>query len=111
MQQARRRRTAAEVQQLVTEYQASGLGRMEFCRTHGLSGSTLNRYCKRRQAQGDATNVGRWVAVELSAPNRDTGSGGSSGLTVVLSSGRRIEIGRSFDASTLERLMLLLERA
>ena len=109
MQQVRRRRNAAEVEKLVAEYEASGLGRTEFCRTHGLALSTLNRYCKRRQAHPEA-GVGRWVAVELSGPNPATGSGGSSGLTVILSSGRRIEIGRSFDPRTLERLMVLLER-
>lgn len=108
--QVRRRRSGAEVEKLVAEYEASGLRRTEFCRTHGLALSTLNRYCKRRPAHGEAGGVGRWVAVELSGPNPASGSGGSSGLTVMLSGGRRIEIGRSFDASTLERLMVLLER-
>ncbi len=106
--QVRQRRSGAEVEKLVAEYEASGLGRTEFCRTHALSLSTLNRYCKRRQ--GGAGAVGRWVAVELSGANPATGGGGNSGLTVMLSSGRRIEIGRSFDASTLQRLMVLLER-
>lgn len=109
-QQVRRRRSGAEVEKLVAEYEASGLGRTEFCRTHALSLSTLNRYCKRRQAGGEAGVVGRWIAVELSGANPSTGGGGNSGLTVILSSGRRIEIGRSFDASTLERLIVLLER-
>jgi hypothetical protein len=75
-----------------------------------LALSTLNRYCKRRQARSEAGGVGRWVAVDVSGPNPATGGGGSSSLTVILSSGRRIEIGRRFDASTLERLMVLLER-
>jgi len=110
VQPVRRRRNGAEVEKLVTEYESSGLGRTEFCRTRGLALSTLNRYCKRRQAQPEAAGGGRWVAVELSGPNPASGSGRSSGLTVVLSSGRRIEVGRSFDASTLERLMVLLER-
>jgi len=109
--QVRRRRSGAEVEKLVAEYEASGLGRTEFCRTHALSLSTLSRYCKRRQAQGEAGGVGRWVAVELSGSHPANGSGGSSGLTVVLSSERRIEVGRSFDASTLQRLMALLEQA
>lgn len=110
VQHVRRRRSGAEVEKLVAEYTASGLRRTEFCRTHALSLSTLNRYCKRRQAQGEAGVAGRWVAVELSGPNPNTGGGGNSGLTVILSSGRRIDIGRGFDASTLEQLMVLLER-
>lgn len=105
----RRRRSRAEVEQLVAEYEASGLGRAEFCRAHALSLSTLNRYCKRR-AQGEATGVSRWVTVELAGARPANGGGGSSGLTVVLSSGRRIEVGRGFEASTLERLIVLLER-
>lgn len=109
-QQVRRRRSGAEVEKLVAEYEASGLGRTEFCRTHGLALSTLNRYCKRRQAPPETGGMAGWVAVELSSPKPTTGGGESSGLTVILSRGRRIEIGRSFDASTLERLMVLLER-
>jgi hypothetical protein len=36
---------------------------------------------------------------------------GASGLALVLRSGRRIEIGRGFDAKTLEQLVHLLEPA
>ena len=36
--------------------------------------------------------------------------GGSSGLAVALPSGRRIEIGRGFDAHTLALLLGVLER-
>lgn len=107
--QVRRRRSGAEVEKLVAEYEVSGLGRAEFCRTHALSLSTLTRYCKRRQAQGEAGGAGRWVAVEVSGADPAT-SGGRSGLTVILSGGRRIEIGRSFDASTLQRLMVVLDQ-
>lgn len=109
-QQVRRRRSRAEVEKLVAEYEASGVGRTEFCRTHGLSLSTLHRYCKRRQAHEEASGVGRWVAVELSGPDAAAGGGGSSGLTVLLSSGHRIEIARRFDASTLRRLTALLQQ-
>jgi len=109
-QQVRRRRSRAEVEKLVAEYEASGLGRTEFCQTHALSLSTLNRYCKRRQAHEEASGVGRWVAVELSDPDTATTGGRSSGLTIILSSGHRIEIGRSFDASTLRRLIVLLQQ-
>jgi hypothetical protein len=34
---------------------------------------------------------------------------GASGLAVVLASGRRIEVGRGFDANTLEQLVSLVE--
>ena len=95
---------------MVAEYQASGLGRTEFCRTHGLSLSTLNRYCKRRQAPDEATGVGRWVAVEVASSNFVPSVGAGAGLTLILPGGRRIEIARGFDGDTLDRLMSRLER-
>ena len=108
----RRRRSWAEAAQLVTEFEAGGLGREEFCRERGLVSSTLARYRKRRQQeQGEATaGPGRWVAVELAGSHQAGASKAASGLAVVLASGRRIEVGRGFDAKTLERLLGLLER-
>jgi transposase-like protein len=102
----RRRRSRAEAAQLVAEYEAGGLSREDFCRKHGLALSTLARYQRRRE-QGQDENAGpsRWLAVELSGAH----PAGASGLAVVLASGRRIEVGRGFDANTLEQLVSLLE--
>jgi hypothetical protein len=91
---------------LVGEYEASGLGREEFCREHGLAFSTLARYRKRRkQGLGEAAGPSRWLAVELAG----SPPAGASGLAVVLRSGRRIAVERGFDAKTLEQLVHLLE--
>ncbi len=110
--EGRRRRRRAEAEQLVAEYETSGLGREEFCRQHGLSLATLARYRKRqRQAEGEAAGPGRWLAVEVSRPVPVAGSGAGSGLAVVLARGRRLEIGCGFDAPTLVQLLALLERA
>jgi len=105
----RRRRSRAEVEQLVAEYEASGLSRVEFCRGHGLVLSTLARYRRRRQERGEAAGPSRWVAVELAGSRPAGANQAASGLAVVLSSGRRIEVGRGFDANTLEQLLRLLE--
>lgn len=106
-----RRRSRAQAEQLVAEYEASGLSRVEFCQRHGLALATLARYRRGlRQAQGEATGATRWVGVEVSGSRPAAGSGAASGLAVALASGRRIEIGRGFDAETLERLLGLLER-
>jgi hypothetical protein len=106
----RRRRTLAEVEQLVAEYEASGLCRSEFCQTHGLSLATLGRHLRRRQRNG-AAQGGEWLAVELRGPNLAAGSRpADSGLAVVLSSGRRIEIGREFDANALRQVIRSLEQ-
>ena len=105
-----RRRSPAESGQLVSEYEASGLSRTEFCRQHGLSLATLARYRKRRQVQAEGTGVNRWVAVELCSARPMPESGAHSGLAVALPGGRRIEVGRGFDAHTLVQLLGLLER-
>lgn len=107
----RRRRSRAEAEQLVAVYETSGLGRVEFCRQHGLSLSTLARYRKRqREAQGAPANGNRWLAVEVSGASAATWSGDYTGLAVSLARGRRIEIGRGFDAHTLAQLLDVLER-
>ena len=93
---------------MVAEFEAGGMSREDFCRKHGLALSTLARYQRRRE-QGQDENAGpnRWVAVELAGAH----PAGASGLAVVLASGRRIEVGRGFDAKTLEQLVSLLEPA
>ena len=105
----RRRRGRAEIEQLVAEFEASGRTRTAFCQDRGLSLATLARY-RRRQPQpasGEAGGAKRWLAVEVAGP---TVGGGVSGLAVALAGGRRIEIGRGFDAGTLRQLVLALEQ-
>ena|SRR5712692_4066155 len=104
-----RRRSRAEAEQLVAEYEASGLSQREFCRQHELALGTLDRYRKRR-AYGDKRGGDGWVAVELSRANEAGESGPGRELAVVLSSGRRIEVRRGFDAHTLEQLVRVLEQ-
>jgi hypothetical protein len=110
----RRRRTHAEIQQLVAEFMSSGMRRTEFCRSRGLSFGTLNRHLKKqrwkRKSRG-ASSIGRLVPVELPARKSPTQHEPSCGLAVVLSGGRRIEVHLDFDANTLERLVGILERA
>ena len=104
---APRRRSQAEAEQLAADFEASGLRRREFCRSRGLNVSTLDVYRKRlRQARGEGAGADRWVAVQVSGPKQSA----TGGLTVVLEKGRRIEVGRKFDAGTLEQLLHLLER-
>ncbi len=99
-----RHRTRAEAEQLVVEYEASGLSRQEFCQQHGLALVTLDRY-RRRRAQDVPAGDGRWVAVEL------RGSGPGNELAVVLPGGRRIEVRRGFDGDTLGQVVRVLEQA
>lgn len=107
----RRRRSRAEAGQLVAAYEVSGLSRVEFCQQQGLSLATLARYQKRqRQAEGEAATGNSWLAVEVSGVSAAVGSGTASGLAIALAGGRRIEVGRGFDAPTLVQLLGVLER-
>jgi len=104
----RRRRTGAEVRELVAEFVGSGMGRSEFCRNRGLSLSTLGRHLKKRKRKSSPTDG--LVAVELGIRKSPAEHEPSCGLSVVLVGGRRIEVRRDFDPHTLERLVSVLER-
>ena len=107
----KRRRSRAEVERLVAEYETSGLGGATFCQQKGLSRSTLARYRKRReQTVRKAVEGKHWLAVEVSGSAPVAVGERSSGLAVVIAGGRRIEVGRGFDADTLKRLLAVVER-
>jgi len=113
---AHRRRTRAEIQQLVAEFLGSGMRRSEFCRSRGLSFGTLNRHLKKRRwarmnrRASSTKRFGRLVPVELAASKSPMQHEPGCGLAVVLSGGRRIEVYPDFDKNTFERLVIALER-
>jgi hypothetical protein len=92
---APQRRTRAEVQQLVSEFVSSGMRRSEFCRSRGLSFSTLDRHLKKprwKTKRRPVSSAGRLVKVELAARKSPKQHEPSCGLAVVLLGGRRIEV-------------------
>jgi hypothetical protein len=102
-----RRRTRSEIEQIAAEFAGSGLNRTEFCRRQRMSWGTLNRYLRLRE-HGAAD--GGLVAVELAGTKGVTEHDSGCGLALVLSRGRRIEVGTGFDGPTLQRLISLLEK-
>jgi hypothetical protein len=61
-----RRRGRAEIEPLAVLYGSSGMGGKEFCRSHGIGLSTLNRHLKKQRAAGeDEFEPRRLVAVEV----------------------------------------------
>lgn len=106
----RRRRTGAEVRQLVAEFVDSGMRRSEFCRSRGLSLSTLGRHLRKRKKKTKSSAAAGLVAVELGMRKPLSEQEPSCGLAVVLVGGRRIEVRGDFDPHTLERLVSVLER-
>jgi hypothetical protein len=117
----RRRRSGKEAERLVMEFEASGLTRGAFCREHGLSVATLDNYRKRLRTAMAATEhrveeqggvPQAIVPVELIDGARCANRPEREGMLYVeLSCGRRIGIPTGFDATTLERLIAVLEGA
>jgi hypothetical protein len=104
------RRTTIEIEQIVSEYESSGLNRSQFCRGRGLTLGVLNRYLRRlRVAAEGGGSGGGLVAVELAGKKLGAERAGSGGLAVVLRSGREIAVRTGFDSATLQRLVQVLE--
>lgn len=107
-----RRRSFAEVQALVGEFESSGLMRAAFCQQRGLAVTTLDKY--RQRVHGRRQSEGRaFVPVEVVSSTARDANGAArreGALIVELRSGRRIEVCRGFDAGTLERLLSILDR-
>jgi hypothetical protein len=100
-----RSREAAD--ELVREFESSGLSRKHFCEQRGLSLGTLDLYRKRRRlAEGGAEPSGALVQVKVSAEQGRAGSG----LQLVLSGGLRVEVEENFDPATLKRLLSVIEQ-
>jgi hypothetical protein len=107
----RRRRSRVEVEKLVAEYEASGLTRDVFCQQRGLSVVTLDKY-RRRVQKWARSGAGPMLPVEVVLSTGSNCAARGYGVLVVESrSGRRIEVGRGFDAETLERLLTILDKA
>jgi len=108
----RRRRSSVEAEQLAAEYEASGLTRKAFCLRRGVSVAALDKY-RRLYRQPTAQAAKRLLAVELLPDNSVVMASGEacSHLWLEFTNGRRIAVGRGFDAPTLERLVILLDRA
>jgi hypothetical protein len=104
------RRTGAEIQQIVSEFESSGMSRSQFCRARGLTFGVLSRYLERmRAAARSSANGDRLVAVEWNSKKTSAERARGCGLSVVLNGGREIAVTTGFDAGTLQRLVEVLE--
>jgi hypothetical protein len=107
----RKRRSRVEVEKLVGEYEASGLTRDVFCQQRGLSVVTLDKY-RRRVQKWARSGAGPMLPVDVvSSTGSNCAARGYSALVVESRSGRCVEVGRGFDAETLERLLTILDKA
>ena len=117
LERSRKRRSRAEAERLVHEYEQSGMTRVAFCRQHGLSVAALDKYRQRCRPNGIADAVRQrrssvpLVAVDLvDRVTSTSGLSGESTLFVELDGGRRIGVTAGFDAATLRQLIAVLEQ-
>jgi len=111
-------RSRAEVARIVASYAQSGLSRSQFCRQHGLSLPTLNKYYQRAgHRDALACTPLPHNAVELPLARVEfvekpaTHTVQHAALQVELVGGRRISVSSGFDAASLTRLIAVLEQA
>jgi hypothetical protein len=108
-----RRRSRAEADRLVSEFEQSGLRRKEFCAAHGLSMHTLDAWRRRIAESGPQEKIVPVEIVEDRRARKGSKHAGSvewSGqFRVVLAHGLRVEVDPGFDAAELRRLIAALD--
>ena len=103
-----KRRSREQVRRLVDEFEASGLDRVEFCRSRNLALSTLGRHLRARRSAA-ASGRPRLVAVSVSPRVGAVSQSAETKLEVMLTRGRRIGVRPGFATGTLRDLVLALE--
>ena len=99
----------------VASWRQSGLSVRGFCRRHHLSEPSFFAW-RRTLAERDARGA-NFVPVRVVPERRpvDGGTGAAnnaeSGLELLVAGGRRLRIGRGFDAATLRQLLAVLEES
>lgn len=101
---AGRRRSQAEAESLVRDFEQSGLTRKAFCSAQGIALHTLDYYRHRDRVRRSAMPAEPLLPVELISS-----SPAGAGLRVELANGRRIVVEAGFDAPHLKRLIAVLE--
>lgn len=98
-----RRRSQAEAEGLVRDFEQSGLTRKAFCEARGVALHRLDYY-RQRARTGRVAPAAELLPVELidAAP-------ASCVLRVELANGRRIVVEAGFDVAHLKRLITVLE--
>jgi hypothetical protein len=95
------KRSKAEGQRIVEEFERSGLKRGQFCERNNLPVTTLD-YWRGRKAKAAKPQL-----VKVSVQNQEP----SPGFSVVLPNGRRIESPCNFRDAELARLIRVVESA
>ncbi|MFZ0746836.1 MAG: hypothetical protein WAM85_20700 [Terracidiphilus sp.] len=100
----KRRRSQAEAESLVRDFEQSGLSRKAFCSARSVALHTLDYYRARHRTRRAAIAGQDLLPVDLISTPPVSG-----GLRVELANGRRIVVEAGFDVSLLKRLVSVLE--
>ena len=100
----RRRRSQAEAESLVRDFEQSGLSRKAFSSARGVALHTLDYYRARYRTRCTARAAQELLPVDLIGTPSVSG-----GLRVELGNGRRIVVEAGFDVSVLKQLVAVLE--
>ena len=100
----RHRRSRAEAESLVRDFEQSGLSRKAFSSARGVALHTLDYYRARYGMHRATTAAQGLVPVDLISA-----ASVSVGLRVELANGRRIVVEAGFDVSVLKQLVAALE--
>ena len=101
-------RSAKEVEQIVVDFERSGLNRREYCARRGIAIPTLDLY--RRRVRSNRTSrdlVPNLVRVKIgkTATPAPAGGGTQDSFALVLANGRRIETSWNFSDDAMTRLI------
>jgi len=94
--------------ELLDEQEASGLSVAAFAEERGLSAATLYSW-RRRLGRASSRSLGASL-VEVCVHEDDPNEDATGRMTVITSSGARVEVDADFDESALARLLGVLER-
>lgn len=101
---SRRRWRVEDAERVLSAWRDSGVSVSSFARRHGIHVARLLRW-RQHLAQGDRL---KFHPVQLvSGSDREGVEGGI--VTLVLRNGRRVEVGRGFDAGLLEEVVRAVE--
>src|SRR5258708_30475726 len=101
----RRRRSRAEIAELIATYRQSGQKQREFCQQRGIGLSTLQNYLRRERSDGQPKQ--RLLEVEVV---RKATAGASQALEIIVPNGYRIMVVARFAAEDLLRLLRVREQ-
>ena len=101
----RRRRSRAEIAELIAAYRQSAQKQREFCRQRGIGLSTLQNYLRRERSNGQPKQ--RLLEVEV-VPKATAGA--SQALEILAPNGYRVMVVARFETEDLFRLLQVLEQ-